>query len=74
VRCYSHVDCLGTGNSGVVLQVGVLSGNWSLRCGVTGWWIVWELVTPVWCYRLVDCLGTGNAGVVLQVGVLSANR
>jgi hypothetical protein len=28
VWCYRLVDCLGTGNSGVVLQVGGLSGNW----------------------------------------------
>ena len=67
------MDCLGTGNSGVVLQVGELSGDWQLWYGVTGWWIVWGLVNLVWCYRLVNCLGTGNSGVVLQIGELCVN-
>jgi hypothetical protein len=49
------VDCLEAGNCGVVLQVGGLSGNWYLRCCVTGLWID----------------GTGDSGVVLQVGRLS---
>ena len=71
--CYRLVDCLGTGKSGVVLQVGGLSGYWQLWCGVTGWWIVWGLVNLVWCYGLVDYLGTGNSSVVLQVGGLSGS-
>jgi hypothetical protein len=73
VWCYRLVSCLRTGKSGVVLQVGGLSGNWKIRCGVTGWWIVWELVTLVWCYKLVESLGIGNSGVVLQVGGMSGN-
>jgi len=44
-----------------------------MRCGVTGWWIVWGLVILVLCYRLVDCLGTGKSDVMLHVDGLSGD-